>query len=205
MVTGYHRTPEGEQEYSKIGIPYEDSLDDVAYKRFLEITKICPKDKESKKRREILSLTRKVVGAAQKEFIIWSERHVAFDGIGNEKHFFRGSMGTYPIPIPIMELRQIPGTLQTETFVKGVREVKTGYSMPFTQKNADILYKDCVGGIDDEDINRAPTQFSIEVGNNRFTVDSFDSWKNGTVKELSGKIAQQQPQQQSTTTQPTTK
>jgi hypothetical protein len=125
MVTGFYRTPEGETEYSKIGKPYEDSADDAAYKQFLNVTRVCPEDKKNKKRREILSLTRKVVGSSGKEFILWNERHVAYDGIGNEKHHFRGSCGTYPIPVPIMELRQIPGTLQAEPYVAGVREIKT--------------------------------------------------------------------------------
>jgi hypothetical protein len=175
MVNGFYKTPEGVKEYEKIHAPYENSADDEAYQAFLKMTKECP---EKQRRREILSLTRKVIGNGSKEFILWNERLSALDGLGNERHHFRGSMGTYPIPIPVYELRQVPDTLVPEKVRTGIKEVKTGYSTPFTTKAADLFYKDCITDGD------KPTTFCIEAHNTRISVDSFKDWRDGEMKEL---------------------
>jgi hypothetical protein len=94
MPTGFWRTSEGEKEYEKLNIPYDNTIEDIAYQSFITITNQAPPDKP-KRRREILSLIRKVVGS--REFIIWNERLVGYDGLGQERHFFRGSMGQKPI------------------------------------------------------------------------------------------------------------
>lgn len=186
MVTNFYRTPEGEKAYQDIGAPYEDSADDEAYANYLKLTSRCPPEK---RKREILSLTRKVSGS--KEYILWNERLSALDGIGNERHHFRGTMGTYPIPIPVYELRQIPGTLEVEKIRTGIKEVKTGYSTPFTTKTADSFYRDCVTDGD------KTTTFAIEIRNTRISVDSFKDWRDGEMKELQrfGHIANQYEKQ----------
>jgi hypothetical protein len=176
MVTGFIRSKEGEEQYQKINQPYEDSADDLAYKEFLRVTRTSP---QKDRKRVILSLTKKVIGS--KEYILWNERNSALDGLGNEKHHFFGRMGTYPIPVPIYQRRQIPETLEAEVYISGIKETKTGYSVPFTTKAADSFYKDCLS---EDDGGDRTTEYSIEVGNSRISVDSFEDWRNGSTKEL---------------------
>jgi hypothetical protein len=191
MVTNFYRNKEGEAEYRKIGISYENSIGDDAYNHFLKITSHTPKEK---RKREILSLTRKVIG--DKQFILWNQREIAYDGIGNEKHFFK-DCGRFPKPIPTYELRQIPGTLQAESYVSGIREIHTGYVMEFNLKNADSFVKDFVGSTDD-DLDKKPTHFYFEVGNSKFSVDSFQEWRDMPLEAVQkyGKLPLLQAQQQ---------
>jgi hypothetical protein len=139
MPLYFHKSSEGIKEYEEIKISYpDDNLTDKAYEVFMEKTKKCP---ESKRKREIMNMTRIVVDS--KEYIVYDEMLRAEDGIGNPLHHFRGGMGRYPIPIPEYELRQIPGTLDVEKATTGIRDIKVGHSIPFNAKNADALYKDC--------------------------------------------------------------
>jgi hypothetical protein len=91
----------------KVGLPFPEVAADTHYDDFLGKTAKYPADK---RKREILEMTRKTDGS--KEFILWNESLIAFDGLGNELHHFK-SLEKFPIPVPQYELRQIEGTLET--------------------------------------------------------------------------------------------
>lgn len=104
MPTGFTKSPEGEEEYKKLGLEYPDSLQDELYEQWLKDT--TAKDLEQytrHKEKEVLSIVRvrtgiKADGSDQKEFLYYNLIHYRMDKDLNVALWVRAEIGIFPIP-----------------------------------------------------------------------------------------------------------
>jgi hypothetical protein len=171
----YYKSPEGEAEYKKIGLPYPKTLMDYHYMQFLKLTKNTKKEDH---KIEIHNMKR-FITRDNKEYIIHDMRETKYDPIGNRKTFSRTGIGKYGKPIPKWTIKVLPEEgYEKIKVVEGIEGVDACYSIPFTQKNIDKLVKYCDGN----------TSYCIAKedyqSGRRLSIRSLADWKNGTAEHL---------------------
>lgn len=117
---------------------YEPSPWDNDYETFLRTTRKASENKDAKQ--EIQNLLRIVVPNGEGEFIVHDLAETCYDSLGNEKKFYRHSLGLFHRPVPEYKIR-MNEDYEKETYTAGYNDMRTEYSIPFTTKKADELHK----------------------------------------------------------------
>lgn len=176
MVTGYWKSEEGVKAYSEIGESYPTNVLDPEYDKFKAITKNSPHNQRAK---EVITKMTRVLADDGKEYLVYDCNEVGYDNLGNEREFFRGDLGMYPIPIARKELRMGPDMTQKEVVAEIIRH-DVGYSMPFSSSNVDKLHKNA-----DDKKQRGRTQYLIQRMNGQTrSVTNYDAFGKGEFIEL---------------------
>lgn len=171
----FFKSPEGEAEYKKIGVPYPKTLADYWYMQFEKLTKFTKKEDHKIEIRQM----KRFITKEGKEYIIHDMTETKYDPIGNRKTFYRSGIGKYAKPVPRYEIEVIPeeGYAKRKKMVSW-NECDTCYSIPFNDKNIDKLIKYCDGN----------TMYIISKqdyqSGRRFSIRSMNDWRNGSVEEL---------------------
>lgn len=145
MVWFYH-SPEGENEYKKIGLPYPKTVEDVNYDLFLDKTK---RSGDEVNKTQITKMIRvkssfgSPDGETNEEYIIYDIRETRFDSLGNEVTFTRTNVGRYPIPVAMYRVKRDSQGYE-ERFTAGVSRIRTGYSIKCDKTNFTKLHKLCL-------------------------------------------------------------
>jgi hypothetical protein len=185
MPRDYTRSPEGLAEYKKLGIPYDDSMDDGWWDEYERKTKKTdPKDR----RIEIQNLVRLLLPPDDienredpnkwRQVIYHDESHIRKDMLGNTLRKYRPNIGIYPKPIPRYVVKVIPEEgYDKATVVEGIETIEKCYSLEFNnKKNIDDVRKKCTPN----------TSFLIKQGEGGTTikVDTWKDWSEGQAQDL---------------------
>lgn len=145
MVWFYY-SPEGENEYKKIGLPYPKTVEDVNYDLFLDKTK---RSGDEVNKTQITKMIRVKSsfgsddGESNEEYIIYDIRETRFDSLGNETSFTRTNIGRYPIPVALYRVKRDPQGYE-ERYTAGVSRIRTGYSIKCDKTSFNKLHKFCL-------------------------------------------------------------
>ena len=174
MVNGYIQSPEGEAEFSKLGLEYPREVFDRLYEEYIRNTRTEDLEKYTHHReKEIVDIKR--VKTGEKEFITYSESEYRLDEALNVKHFFRSDIGKFPIPKAIYTIKQVAfGKKERE--VSDIANIETGYSIPFSKEKMNELRQ---MGLSQS------AHFSVEHSNGiRISVETFEDLRDGEYNEL---------------------
>jgi hypothetical protein len=138
IVSGFIKTKEGIEEYSKLGLPYPEELFDTDYDRWVADTNASELPKYSKHLPvEVVRITRLKTGE-NKEYITYCATEYRLDKALNVRHRFRSTFGEYPVPIPIYSIEQGDFGVQNRK-VQEIQSVDKAYSIPYSPEEMDKI------------------------------------------------------------------
>jgi hypothetical protein len=138
MVTGFIKTKEGIEEYSKLDLPYPEELWDTDYDKWVADTNLSELPKYSKHLPiEVVRITRLKTGE-DKEYITYCATEYRLDKALNLRHRFRSGFGEYPVPRPIYSIEQGDFGVQNRKVVE-VQSIDKGYSIPYSPEAIDKI------------------------------------------------------------------
>lgn len=174
----YWKSDEGLKAYAKIEQPYPVTEWDKDYDRFIAETKSS--DERGRTKRTITRLTR-VHGADGKDYIVYSERELRFDDLGNSKKRFRDNLGQYPQPEGHYSIYYDTNN-QQKTKIDSITNINTGYFIPFSPKKMDELYKYTVNDVPQR---AGRTEYFVQrINDSLISVESFEDLRDGEFDEL---------------------
>jgi hypothetical protein len=136
MVTGYTKSKEGAAEYSKLGIPYPNNLDEDYEKWLKDTSAESLKDYSKHNEKEVSMIFRHKIG--EEEYITYSFIHYRLDKALNLTHRWKPNIGIYPIPRARFGVSYGDFGKQNRKFEE-VIAIDTGYSITFNKKNMDKI------------------------------------------------------------------
>lgn len=177
-MVSYWKSQEGLKEYQKIGVPYPTTEWDKDYDRFIEKTGGTAEG--VKEKTEIKRITR-VQASDEKEYIIYDENKVRYDGLDNADRRFRENIGTYPIPQGKKEVYYDENNIQ-KTRTTNINNVETGYSIPFTKQKLEELHKNAADKVAQR---TGKTQYFVEkLNGSLISVESYEDLREADFEEL---------------------
>lgn len=191
LCRDFTKSKEGIAEFEKLGLKYEDSLQDELYETWLTETTVdnlaefAPNTPE--KQINTIHVKQVATGEYTEEgnplyeyYIIYDVSHTRIDKAGNPVSRYLPKQGTYPIPVPHYKLGEM-------TFGKAKREVdfvstiNTGYVLKWNKANLLKLIKQIP-------LRKEGVAVGIATSSGlRFTVARFEDLLNKTWDELIGK------------------
>lgn len=193
ILRDFTKSPEGVKEFEKLGLQYNNNLQDDLYEQWLSETSAENlSDFTSKKEKEITCI--RVVQVSKHEyddegkeqfeyFVEYDDSHTRIDRAGNPVSRYLPNQGMYPIPRPHYKLGEVKfGKMERE--IDYIASTDTGYTIPWTKANLLKLIKE----IPLRKENGGPGVGAKTAGGISFSVKRFENLLNAkSFEELTGK------------------
>ncbi len=193
LCRDFMKSPEGIESFKKVGLEYENTLQDELYETWLAETtadnleEFAPNTPE----KQIATIHVKQVSTGEyteegkpvyEYFVVWDCEHTRIDKAGNPVSKYLPNQGMYPVPRPHYKLGEMEfGKAKRE--VDFISSINTGYTTKWNKANLLKLIKTIPlrkeGG--------GPAVGVVTAGGLRFTVGRFEDLLNKTWDELIGK------------------
>ncbi|MGH9983423.1 MAG: hypothetical protein ACRD8W_05635 [Nitrososphaeraceae archaeon] len=206
-AVGYWRSKEGEEEYRKLGLDYnnhctvydmtysteflgnnrksKDPEDHTWYQNVIRVQSSFNLNNDSKSGKQQQQ-------SQKKEYLIHDITETRIDPAGNKKRWYKSKIGIYPIPQVSWKLVRNPETgiveydeeANPKRVIDRIINVKKGYSIPFTKATLQRMADE--GYIVNED--QRVTHFMVQKDNERhkIMVKSLDDLMNLKFEDLYG-------------------
>jgi hypothetical protein len=193
IIREFTKSKEGVEQYEKLGLKYNENLQDELYEKWLSETSAENLSEFTDfKEKEITSIHVKQIGTGEYDdngkekceyYCVWDCMHTRVDRAGNPVQRYLPNQGIYPIPRPHYKL----GTLEfgkTKREIDYIESHDTGYTTPWTKANLLKLIKE----IPLRTKNKGPSVGVVTSGGIRFHIERFDNLLNAkSFDELMGK------------------
>jgi hypothetical protein len=184
----YTKSDEGVAEFKKAGLEYPDNDSDTAYQILLERTPTGPGNPFAKKNKTRITAIYRYRLAPGREFLVWNEVETRYTPLGNPEQDHRLNLGRYPV-IEYQNIMKQEESGYRYTVTEPTGYTKTGYSMPYTLEDIDILHKNASDDYGFEELNEReikPTRYYLKDLRKRTTVSvkKWEDFRDGDFDEL---------------------
>lgn len=191
LCRDFTKSKEGIEEFKKLGLEYEDTLQDELYDNWLRETtadnlaEFAPGVPE----KQIATLHVKQVATGEyteegnplyEYYVVYDVSHTRIDKAGNPVSRYRPNQGVYPIPRPYYKLGAMEfGKAKRE--IDSISSIDTGYLIKWNKTNLLKLIKQIP-------LRKGGVGVGVTTSSGlRFTVARFEDLLNKTWDELIGK------------------
>ena len=192
MPNGFFRSTKGEMEYAKINKPYENTMKDDQYAAFLKKTASSPHSNRNKKVVTAMIRERADDGNIYLRYELMDTR---YDAIGAEWSQYCPNQGIYPIPIAQPKIVFGENMTSQEIVTGDIIRYEIGYEIPFTAEAADQIHE---MANDKSRANRTQYLVSEYKGGKRFTIVSYEAFRDKPFEELISGTSQEPDKTKST-------
>lgn len=162
------------KEYTKIGLPFEETEEDKHHKFILKQI-----ENDTTKKETISAMTRIAIGPNE-EYIVYNHKWEGINPIGSHVSTTQTNVGIYGRFEPIYERFIQEDNTYGQRLIS--KNTVVSYSIPFNKENAEQLHKLC-----NDVTQRAGLRtryYAMPEGGTKITVNSYQDWLNGDIEDL---------------------